>query len=206
MMKTTLAIVLAALLTPALVGTSHAAGNIKAGKAKAAICAGCHGPGGNSTDPHYPKLAGQNAAYLITQLRLFKNGKRKNPMMVSFVTHLKPVDMEDIAAYFASQKRTISGASNTKLLSVGQKLYRGGNAKTGVSACMSCHGPTGKGIPPLFPRVSGQHAAYTEGQMLAFRSGKRQDPKDIMSRITKRMSRSEIKAVSEYIAGLAPAK
>ncbi len=206
MMKTTLAIVLAALLTPALVGISHAAGNVKAGKTKAAICVGCHGLGGNSTNPLYPKLAGQNATYLVTQLRAFKNGKRKNPMMAGFATQLKLGDMKDIAAYYANQKPTISGARNTKILSVGQKLYRGGNAKTGVSACMSCHGPSGKGIPPLFPRVSGQFAAYTESQMLAFRSGSRKDPKDIMSRIAKRMSRSEIKAVSEFIAGLDTAK
>ncbi|MFP5350791.1 MAG: c-type cytochrome, partial [Gammaproteobacteria bacterium] len=95
------------------------------------------------------------------------------------------------------------GAAGSKELALqGERIYRGGNAKMGVSACMSCHGPSGHGIPPRFPRVSGQTAAYTERQLLDFKSSRRANDDGIMTRIAFRMSEAEIKAVSEYMAGL----
>jgi len=88
------------------------------------------------------------------------------------------------------------------LITLGEKVYRGGNHQTGVSACMSCHGPSGHGIPPRFPRLSGQHPAYVENQLLSFKSAKRTNEGDTMTRIAFRMSEREIKAVAEYISGL----
>ena len=204
-MKKTVAVIVAVFcLLPYF---AQAAGNVAAGKAKSAICAGCHGQGGNSTIPNNPILAGQNSDYIVKQLMAFKSGKRKSQIMGSFATGLSKQDMENLGAYFASQKSTPSRAENVKaLLKQGAKLYRGGNAKTGVSACMSCHGPSGHGIPPLFPRVSGQHANYTAAQLRAFKSGARKDPLDMMPRIAARMTDREIRAVSQFMAGLVKSK
>jgi len=178
-------------------------GNVAAGKAKAGSCAGCHGPDGNGgADPAWPKLAGQDADYLVKQMKDFKSGARKDPIMAGMAAPLSSQDIQDIAAYYSNQKIKPGAAMSKALAEKGEKVYRGGNAKMGVSACMSCHGPSGHGIPPRFPRVSGQKAAYTKKQMLAFKSGQRSNDGDVMTRIAFRMSEAEIKAVSEYMAGL----
>lgn len=186
-----------------LTGTAaYAAGDAAAGKAKSNICVACHGADGNSTNPEWPKIAGQWPAYMVEQLQAFKSGARKNALMAGITKNLSEQDMKDLAAYFASQKTKITGAGDAALAEQGQRLYRGGNAKANIAACMACHGPAGKGIPPRFPRVSGQHAKYTTLQLMAFRAGKRESDGEIMTRIAARMSNQEIKAVAEYIAGL----
>ena len=187
-----------------LVGTGgvHAAGDAEAGKAKSSTCLACHGADGNSINPEWPSLAGQVPEYLVKQLQDFKSGARKNAVMTGMVAPLSEQDMEDLAAYFASQTLKVSAPADIEKAQEGQRLYRGGNAKMLVSACMSCHGPSGKGIPPRFPRVSGQHAVYSENQLLAFKAGKRSNDNEVMTRIAFRMSESEIKAVAHYISGL----
>ncbi len=183
---------------------AHAQPNIPAGKAKAQqICQACHGADGNGISPMYPKLAGQIAEYLSKQIADFKSGARKDPIMSPMAAGLSPSDIQNLAAYYASLTIKPGVAVGDKnIIDLGKKIYRGGNAKTGVSACMSCHGPSGHGIPPRFPRVSGQHAAYTQKQLLMFKNASRSNDNDVMTRITFRMSETEIKAVSEYMAGL----
>jgi cytochrome c553 len=187
-----------------LMGSVHAGGgNAIAGKAKAGACAGCHGSDGNGgADTTWPKLAGQDAAYLVKQMKDFKSGARKDPIMSGLAAPLSLQDIKDIAVFYASQQIKPGAAGSKKHAERGEKIYRGGNAKMGVSACMSCHGPSGHGIPPRFPRVSGQNAGYTQKQMLAFKSGRRSNDGDVMTRIAFRMSEIEIEAVSEYMAGL----
>lgn len=186
-----------------VIAPTYAAGDIPAGKAKAALCQGCHGPDGNSVTPLYPKLAGQIPEYLAKQLKDFKTKARQDPMMSPMASPLSDTDILNISAYFAGQKPQPGAASGDKgMIELGKKIYRGGNAKTGVSACMSCHGPSGHGIPPKWPRVSGQHAAYTQKQLMAFKNGSRNNDEGVMTRIAFRMSEAEIKAVSEYMAGL----
>lgn len=184
---------------------AQAAGSAAAGKTKSAVCAGCHGVDGNSMSPEFPKLAGQDATYTAKQLADFKNPKsgRNNPIMLGMAAGLSTKDMADLGAYYASQKPSTGTASaSAEVLKLGKHLYRGGNAKSGIAACMSCHGPAGDGIPPRFPSVSGQHAAYSQKQLLAFKAGERSNDGDIMTRIAFKMSADEIKAVSEYMAGL----
>ena len=111
-------------------------------------------------------------------------------------------DMQDMAAFYAAQKINPGAAATQELARMGEHIYRGGNAKTGVSACLSCPGPSGHGIAYRFPRVSGQNAAYTQKQLFAFKSGSRANDDEAMTRIAFRMSEAEIKAVSEYMAGL----
>jgi cytochrome c553 len=203
-MKSMLSVVAAAGLW--LVGSAPVYalnGNVAAGKAKAVVCAACHGADGNGgADPAWPKLAGQDASYLAKQLNDFKSGVRKDPIMTGMAAPLSAADINNLAAYFASLKAKPGVASNAELAREGQRIYRGGNAKTGVSACMSCHGPSGHGIPPRFPKVSGQNAAYTEKQLLAFKAGTRTNDGGIMTTIAFRMSEHEIKAVADYMAGL----
>ena len=195
---------LAALLAlVGVAGTSMAAGNAAAGKARSAVCAGCHGVDGNSAAPNFPKLAGQDAEYIAKQLADFKSGARKDPIMTGMAAALSKKDMADLGAYYASQKRTPGTANLTDdTRKVAETLYRGGNTKLGIPACMSCHGPAGAGIGPNYPSVDGQQATYTAKQLTDFKSGARSNDNHIMGQIAFLLSDSEIKALSEYMAGL----
>lgn len=182
---------------------ASAAGNVNAGKKKSAVCAACHGADGNSLSNMFPKLAGQNTGYIVKQLNDMKSGVRSNPIMASIVANLSQQDMEDLAAYYASQKMS-PGAVEKKWVAEGEKIYRGGNKETGVPACMACHGPTGAGMPAAkWPALANQYPAYLEKQLRAFASGERHnDPNHMMRDIASRMSDQEIKAVAAYVSGL----
>ena len=197
-----LAAVLALVCASGTVSASE--GNAAAGKAKSAMCAGCHGPDGNGVAaiPAYPKLAGQWAGYLYEQLAAFKSGARKDPTMQAMAAGLSDADMKNLAAFYAEQKPTAAAATNKAMAEEGERLYRGGNAKMNIPACMSCHGPSGVGIPPSFPRVSYQSTAYMQKQLLAYKTGQRTGRNEIMSTIAFRMSEQQIEAVSQYMAGL----
>jgi cytochrome c553 len=184
-------------------GTTMAAGNSAAGKARSGVCAGCHGVDGNSAAPNFPKLAGQDAQYIAKQLADFKSGARKDPIMTGMAAPLSKKDMDDLGAYFASQKRTPGAANlNDDTRKVAETMYRGGNTKFGIPACMSCHGPAGAGIGPNYPAVSGQQATYTAKQLTDFKSGTRSNDGHVMTQIAFLLSESQIKALSEYMAGL----
>jgi len=123
--------------------------------------------------------------------------------VAGMVAPLSPADMKDVAAYFAGQKLKPAAAKDKELAALGQKIYRGGNAATGVAACAGCHGPSGTGIPSQYPRIAGQFSEYIEAQLKAFRSGARaNDPNGMMRSVVARMSDREIQAVAEYVAGL----
>ncbi len=188
---------------------AFAAGDATVGKGKSQVCAGCHGADGNATIPNYPKLAGQHANYLVKQMQAFKSGKRNEAIMKGQVANLNDQDMQDLAAYFASQKTTIGAATDEAKRVLGERLYRGGNESKGISACMGCHGPNGSGNKPAgFPALSGQNEAYTVKSLTDYRAGKTRafDEKDdagkIMRDIAKRMYDEEIEAVAHYISGL----
>jgi cytochrome c553 len=183
-----------------------AAGDAVAGQGKAALCAACHGADGNSVVPNWPKLAGQHASYLERQLGLIKGGSRSVPEMTGFVMSLSDQDMADIAAYFSSQT-VRAGLADESLRTVGEDIYRAGNAATNVPACMSCHGPAGEGNPLAgYPALNGQHSVYTEKMLKGFRSGQQWGEDDssseIMTDVTNRLTDAEIAAVSSYIQGL----
>ncbi len=170
-------------------------------------CAACHGSDGNaSINKTWPKLAGQNAVYLLKALKDFRvDAKygRKNALMDSVVSHLSEKEMVAIADYYAKLPETIEVAQ-ADLVPLGQRLYRGGDSVKGIPACLACHGPAGLGNPLAeFPRISGQHAAYVVEQLKAFREGKRIDNQhQMMSTIAKKMSDAEISALASYISGL----
>lgn len=192
------------LLVSALLGAAHAAGDPEAGKAKAASCAACHGADGNSVNPEWPKLAGQHAAYLAKQLYYFQDGERENATMSGMVANLSDQDMQDIAAFYASQKSTI-GEADPELVELGERLYRAGNPESGVAPCMGCHGPNGAGNPAaLYPALRGQHAKYIENQLHGFAEGVRhnENARKMMQLLAERMTNREIRAVASYIQGL----
>ncbi len=165
------------------------------------VCAACHGADGNSAIALNPKLAGQHPEYLVKQLTNFKEGKRANAVMAGMVANLSPDDMQGLAKYFAAQKLTLGKAKSNGVGSLGEKIYRGGIAATGVPACASCHGANGAGIPKQFPRLAGQHADYALAQMRAFRLGERANA-PMMMVIAAKMTDAEMQAVSDYMQGL----
>ena len=186
-------------------GTALAQGDAEAGKAKTAVCAGCHGAAGNSPAAIGPKLAGQNAKYLARQMQDFKSGVRSAPAMAGQLNNMSDQDIENIAAYFASQTVTV-GKAAPELVDLGEQLYRSGNADSNVPACMACHSPTGNGNAPAgFPALSGQHASYIEAQLKAFRAGERKNDSDfnkMMVQTAYNLKDHEIKALASYISGL----
>jgi cytochrome c553 len=208
-------------------GILHAEGNISAGKEKAAACASCHGDNGNSIVSSFPKLAQQHSSYLIKQLKAFKSGTRKNPMMSSIAMGLTDEDMVDIAAYYAEQEvspnqlpvlddededqkpaateggKKADGKDKIQtIIAQGSDLYRNGDLTREVSACIACHGPFGEGNKPAaYPLLKSQHADYLIKSLTDYKSGARSNnPENIMHMIAKKMTDEEIKAVSYRIS------
>lgn len=175
--------------------------SVAAGKTKSAPCAACHGADGNALVPMYPKLAGQSSAYLVKQLREFKNGTRVDPVMAPMVAGLSEQDIADLAIYFSKQKST---AGNGKLVDLGHKLYFGGNPATKVTACAACHGASGAGMDKAgFPSVSGQNAEYLKAQLEKFRSGARNnDLNGIMTSVAIKLTDEEIDALAQTMSAL----
>lgn len=165
------------------------------------VCSSCHGAEGNSGVPMYPKLSQQHPEYLAKQLAEFKSGKRANAVMSGFAAGLSDDDMRNIAAYLSTTKAKPGFAKDKELATLGEKIYRGGIADRQIPACAGCHSPNGAGIPDQYPRLQGQYAEYTESQLVAFRQGTRANSSQMMT-IAARMSDKEMKAVSDYIAGL----
>ena len=166
-----------------------------------AVCAACHGADGNSGSPTYPKLAQQHPEYIVKQLTEFKSDKRANAIMKGFASTLSDEDMKNIA-YWVTTKASKPGFSKEKdLVTLGERIYRGGIADRQVPACAGCHSPNGAGIPAQFPRLAGQHADYAVAQLTAFRDGVRKNSLQ-MTGVAAKLNDREIKAVSDYIAGL----
>lgn len=178
-------------------------GDAAAGKAKSATCTACHGADGNSVNPEWPKIGGQHASYIVLQLQAYKEGKRNNALMMPMAMGLSDADMADLAAYYSAQTMT-PGLADPELAATGERVYRGGNPSRGVPACIACHGPAGKGNPlTMYPKLSGQHAVYTYGQLKAYADQVRKSDKNQMMRnIADRMSDSDMRAVASYIQGL----
>lgn len=194
-------------------------GDAKAGQTKASACAACHGADGNSSDPQYPRIAGQSERYAAHQMALIASGQRGGPAvaMVPFVKDLTPQDMRDIGAYFATQKAGAGLADDTviadgtykgmKFYEVGQQLYRGGDAARGIPACMACHGPSGAGNPgPAYPHLGGQRQDYAARRLQEYRTGTttEKDPAlfNIMAQVANKLTDQEIQALGTYLQGL----
>lgn len=200
-------------LTTAAFGAQN--GSVEPGRTKAAACAGCHGPDGNSPSDNWPIIAGQVPEYIVKQLQDFKGGRRNNDQMSPMARSLSAQDMRDLAAFYSAQ-RAKAGAGRADRLAQGEKLYLKGNGRgpTTVIACLGCHGRSGEGgrhwsgtytaAPALLaPAIGGQHPAYIANQLKAYKTGTRSnDIGQVMRNIASRMSESEIEAVAQYVATL----
>ncbi|MBB3226208.1 cytochrome c553 [Luteibacter sp. Sphag1AF] len=180
-------------------------GDAAQGQGKAAVCGACHGMDGNSTDPQYPKLAGQSEAYIVRQLTDFKAGTRSNPIMAGFAAPLSPQDMHDIGAYFAT-KKPLPGVADQALVEQGQTLFRSGDVARGIPACMACHGPDGRGNPgAMYPQLTSQHANYIQATLKAWHDGGAWGTDahaKIMPPIAQKLDDKDIAALASYIEGL----
>jgi cytochrome c553 len=186
-----------------LISFSLVAADSAAGKSKSAVCAGCHGADGNSANGVWPILAGQHASYLEKQLKNFKSAERADPVMQGMVAGLNEVDIQDIAAYYESQKSK-PVAFDKALVARGEGIYRGGITEISVAACIACHGPDAGGNGPAsYPSLKGQHSEYLVAQLKKFRAGTRaNDSYSMMRSLTARMSDEEIMAVAAYISAI----
>ena len=202
------------LLAPAL---AFGQGDPMAGQGKITLCAACHGQSGLSIAPNFANLAGQSENYLYKQLQDIKAGDRVIIEMVGQLDAFNDQDLRDIAAYYASQPAQTTGAqliadeawnlSGEEFLALGERIYRSGNLESGVPACTGCHSPTGQGNDPAgFPRLGGQHAIYIQNQLNNFRHNLRTNDGDtqMMRGAVEYMTDLEVRAVSNYIAGLTP--
>lgn len=199
----------AVLFATALTGAAHAseaAAPFKADAAKggelAASCGACHTADGSRGAPTNPILQGQHPEYIVKQLTEFKAGKRKNAIMQGMAAAIPTEDdMKHIAAFYASKSAKPGFAKSQETVALGEQIYRGGIAGKQVPACAGCHGPAGAGMPSQYPRLAGQHADYAENQLVSFRSGARANNAQMMT-IAGKLNDKEIKAVSDYMAGL----
>ena len=167
----------------------------------AGACAACHGADGNSGTPLNPILAQQHPQYLVKQLQEFKSGKRANAVMSGMAATLSDEDMKNVAYWLHSKTAKPGFAKDKELVALGERIYRGGIADRQVAACAGCHSPNGAGIPAQYPRLGGQHADYLSAQLSGFRDGLRNNNLQ-MSQVAAKLNDREIKAVSDYIAGL----
>lgn len=191
------------LLTAPAPATSASAvvPDLARGQALAATCLACHTADGTRGTPANPILQGQHPEYLVKQLQDYKAGRRVNAIMQGMAAILSDEDMVHVAAFYASKPPVPGYSQNKELVELGESIWRGGIKAKGVPACAACHGPVGSGIPAQYPRLAGQHHDYTLATMLAFRSGERGNNAQ-MSAIAYKMNDREIRAVSDYIAGL----
>jgi len=166
-----------------------------------AVCAACHGADGNSSIVANPSLAQQHPEYLVKQLKEFKSGVRKDPVMQGFASMLSDEEMKNISGWLAAQKSKGGYAKDKELVVLGERIFRGGIQERNIAACAGCHSPNGAGLPVQYPRLAGQHADYTSKQLIEFRDGKRGNSLP-MSQVAAKLNDREIRAVADYIAGL----
>jgi len=189
--------------TPPVTPDPYVDGSAQAGAPKAAVCFSCHGPDGNSQNPAWPRLAGQNAVYIAEQLHLFKDGTRKNPVMQPMAATLSDQDIDNLAVFFAAQTPTGLEA-DPSYWQAGKALYIHGDDAHGVPGCVACHGPLGRGNPAAgYPALEAQQSVYVVTQLQNYANGTRYSTNsEIMFDIAKQLTPEQIRDVASYVQGL----
>jgi cytochrome c553 len=191
----------ASLLALIATGAVAADGQARAEEIVQGKCFICHGMDGESSSPVFPRLAGQNAAYIARQLADYKAGKRVSTTMQPMVDDLAPDDFAALGQYFAARPTHKHAVDDPELAQMGAFIFKRGNPYSGVAACSSCHGANGHGTTTL-PRLAGQHAQYVEKQLKEFNSRARTNDNAVMHSVASKLTELEVKAVSAYISGL----
>lgn len=176
---------------------------------EAASCAACHGAQGEGqAAANYPRLAGLPASYLAEQLHLFASGKRQNAIMSGMAKPLSAAQIKTLADYYAGLPVSMPAPADTvpaDLAARGKQLATIGDWKAGIPACFRCHGPGGVGVSPAFPSLTGQSATYLSQQISAWKNGSRSgDPQGLMHTVALRMTDTDTKAVTEWLAAQKP--
>jgi len=185
-----------ALLAASLTATAQDAGqDVSAGKQKAEACAACHGADGNSAAPNFPSLAGQNWRYIYMQLKDFKEGRRKDPVMSPMAANLSRQDMIDLGNYFAAQKLKPSD------FKVDDAKVRLGKAKSDEVLCAMCHLAGFAGQNEI-PRVAGQKYDYVVKQLKDFRAKNRTNDAGNMTSVSANLTDADIDNLAQYITSL----
>jgi cytochrome c553 len=181
-------------------GSVHAADLARAQAIVANKCQLCHGMEGESSSAIYPRLAGQNAAYIAKQLADFKSGRRKGTMN-EMAADLTEAEMAALGQYFSSKPPQAHRVTDPDFTAVGKYIYHNGNKWSGVAACASCHGEDGAGTETL-PRVAGQHLRYLVTQLQDFNTRERTNDNAVMHSIASKLTEMEIEAVARYLSGM----
>jgi cytochrome c553 len=177
------------------VAVPAAAADAEAGRQKAAVCAACHGDGGNSSNPQWPSLAQQPAQFISTSLFMFREGNRKNDLMTPMAKPLSNAEMNDLAAYFAAQKAAPpKHKSKPENVAAGPGLAKKFN-------CSQCHGPQLLGQQHI-PRLAGQQYDYLLVQLKGFKAQTRADIDGNMTSAAQALTPQDIEALADYLAGL----
>lgn len=165
----------------------------KVGRKVAAVCANCHGEGGNSAKPDVPNLAGQNAGYLLEQLRQFADGRRRNEFMEGMIKAMNGDEKVGMVLFYASQPVVHKPAAQRELAARGQKVYQ--------ATCFHCHGADGHGQATI-ARIAGQQPAYLASTLKRYRSanGGRSNP--LMAQSARVLTDADIDAVVAYVTAM----
>jgi len=192
--------VVAALATAVWADEPDADARAYAKKVAIGTCGTCHGRDGNSTQPKFPRLAGQRPTYLVTQLKGFRAQTRGDPDAISYMwgmaSQLDDTTMETLAAYYATQAAQVSPGGDAALVARGREIYEHGVAAQGVPACSACHGADAHGQQD-FPRLAGQHAQYALKQLASFQSSMRNVA--VMHGVAQNLHRDDMQAVAAYL-------
>jgi len=180
-------------------GAAPAAGSIDV-SGTIHVCSSCHGPGGRSVSSTFPRLAGQQKDYLVTQLQAFRDKTRADPHAKTYMwgmsARLSDPLIEGIADYYSSQSPVPGSAENSPQAAAGRQTYTEGIPAESVPACMACHGEHAEGNGAM-PRLAGQHRAYIERQLEAFASMARAN--EIMHETSKNLTAEQIRDVAAYV-------
>ena len=179
----------------ALLWPSSAQAGMEEGRAKAQVCAACHGADGNSAIPTTPSLAGQPRQFIVTALYMFREGRRKNEQMTPFTEKLTNADLNDLALFFSAQKMTPPTRK-----AEGDTAARG-KAVTEKNNCVACHTPALVGQQHI-PRLAGQHKPYTLEALKQFKSGARADMDGTMASAVQGLAVDELEMIAEYLSTL----
>jgi cytochrome c553 len=201
-------LMLVAWLANAPAATPYDHGSVQNG----AVCFGCHGPNGNSSNPLWPTLAGQSAVYVAEQLRLFRSKVRDNPVMTALAAPLADGDIDDLAVYFAAQT-PLGSEADPSYWQAGQIIYMRGDKTRAIPACTACHGPLGRGnLAAGYPALRAQQSGYTVKQLNDYAKGTRYggataaNPASpngyIMATIAKRLAPEDMRNLASYVQGL----
>lgn len=159
-------------------------GDAEQGKAKAEVCAACHGPEGVSVDLPGPTLAGQRADYIVASIKAYAGGTRDNPVMSPVAQGLESADFDDLAAHFSGLK------CESSLAAAPPKP---------AAICVTCHGANGQSKILAAPNLLGQSKDYLTATIAAYKDGTRKN--DMMAGVVKNLSDADAETVAAYYAG-----